>query len=49
MNILNLFNNNGVDNSFADDYAVNGIQYPSTYIIHPQLPFQARFYLNLKF
>jgi hypothetical protein len=48
VNILNLFNSNGVDNAFEGDYAVRGATYASTEIFHPQLPFQARFYFNLK-
>jgi hypothetical protein len=49
VNILNLFNSNGRDNDFEGDSAVGGVQYPAGDVFHPQLPFQARFYFNLKF
>jgi hypothetical protein len=49
VNILNLFNSNGRDNDFEGSSAVNGTVYPTADVSHPQLPFQARFYFNLKF
>jgi hypothetical protein len=48
VNILNLFNSNGVDNAAEGDTAVNGVAFAGTQLIHPQLPFQARFYFNLR-
>jgi hypothetical protein len=46
---LNLFNNNGTENDFAGDSAVNGVPFPNGDQFHPLQPFQARFYFSLKF
>ena len=46
---LNLFNNNGHDAAFAVDTAVNGVEFLDGTTSHPLEPFQARFYLTLKY
>jgi hypothetical protein len=46
---LNLFNSNGHEIDFANDVAVNGTVFPNAVTFHPLQPFQARYYLTLKF
>jgi hypothetical protein len=46
---LNLFNNNGHDAAFGVDTAVNGVEFLGGTTSHPLEPFQARFYLTLKY
>jgi len=48
VNILNLFNSNGHDNDFAGDSATNGVEFPNSDSFHALQPFQARFYVTLR-
>jgi TonB-dependent Receptor Plug Domain len=48
VNILNLFNSNGHDNDFEGDSAENGVQFPNSDSFHALQPFQARFYVTLR-
>jgi hypothetical protein len=52
LNILNLFNAASPDDAFAGEGGFggpNGPKYANTEIFHPLQPFQARFYVTLKF